>query len=162
MKTRPPVIPTIHQPRRSRPRRSILLAYGAVLALAIVVTGAMAQARADVAPHLHLLAITSVPPNAFSARVVYYPTNNEFARAAVVSECFGGLQPGQQYRFPDSLVIADDNNNARQNSLTYNTTIQGFSDDQCGHKSVYCEILVRTNTFVYWWVDENTRWYYSS
>jgi hypothetical protein len=155
MTVHPPVTST-QRPRRSRRRLSLI--YVAV-ALAIVVPGAIGRARADVAPHLHNLAIASVPPDAFSARVVHYPTNNQFARNSVTSECFGGLQPGKKYLFPDSFVIADDNNNARQNSVKYNATIQGFSDSQCGTKSVYCQFLVRTNEIKYWWVDENAKWY---
>jgi hypothetical protein len=148
---------THDRPRRSWRPISALLACGA--ATAIAAAGVTAQAHADVAPHLHLLAITSVPPDVYSARVVYYPTNNEFARDSVVSECFTGLQPGSQYRFPDTLVVADDNNNARQSSVTHNVTIQGFSDPHCEHKSAYAETLVKHNEYKYWWVDENTLWW---
>lgn len=142
--------------RKRMPRLTPLILCGTAAATVVI-----APAKADVAPHLHLLAISSVPSDIFSARVVYYPTNNQFARNSVVSECFTGLQPGKTYQFPSTLIVADDNNNARQNSLGYNTTIQGFSDLNCQHKSNYAQILVRPNKTDYWWVSENVRWYAS-
>jgi hypothetical protein len=131
----------------------------ACLAAAIVAgAGAIAHARADVAPHFHLLAIASVPPHVFSARVVYYPSNNQFAKNSVVSGCFTGLQPGRRYLFPRTLVIADDNNIARQDSLTHNVTVQGFADTTCQAKFAFAEILVQHNDLDYWWISENTLW----